>query len=192
MVLELHEQVVPSEDVLQTSGQLGRPFHVPPGQRLQHHAPQTAGGGDHTGVVSLEELPVQPGAVVVALQEGGAGELHQVAVALGGLGQQGQVVVELLALLALSPGVVYAPPAHGALVAGLGRHVGLHPDHGGDVLLPAGLVEVEDPVHVPVVGDAHRRLAVGLGRGHDVGHPGGPVEHGELGVGVEVGEGTPR
>ena len=192
VVLKLHEEVVATEDVLEAPGQPGGLLLVSPQQGLEHNAAQAAGGGHHALVVAFEQLPVQPGLVEVALQIGGAGELHEIAVALGGLGQQGQVVVELLALLALSTGVVDSPPAHGALMAGLGRHVGLHPDHGGDVLLPAGLVEVEDPVHVPVVGDAHRGLTVGLGRGDDVGDPGGPVQHGELGVEVEVGEGTPR
>src|SRR5581483_836762 len=49
----------------------------------------------------------------------------------------------------------------------------------------------QDPVHVAVVGDAERGLAVGRGRGHEVVHPGGPVQHRELGVGVEVDEALP-
>ena len=52
----------------------------------------------------------------------------------------------------------------------------------------AGGVEVEDPVHVAVVGDAEGRLAVGHRRLHQVLDPGGPVQHRELGVGVQVGE----
>ena len=54
--------------------------------------------------------------------------------------------------------------------------------------LAAGGVEVEDAVHVAVVGDAERRLPVGHRRLHQVLDPGGPVEHRELGVGVQVGE----
>ena len=57
---------------------------------------------------------------------------------------------------------------------------------GHDALVAAGLVEVEDPVHVPVVRDAQRRLAVGHGGGHQVPHPRRPVQHGELGVGVQM------
>ena len=53
---------------------------------------------------------------------------------------------------------------------------------------PAGRVEVEDPVHVAVVGDAERRLAVGDRRRDQVVDPGRAVEHRELGVGVQVGE----
>ena len=58
-------------------------------------------------------------------------------------------------------------------------------------LIPAlarGLVEIEDAVHVAVVGDADRRLAVRDRPGDDVGHPGRTVEHRELGVLVQVGK----
>ena len=59
-------------------------------------------------------------------------------------------------------------------------------------LLAALLVEVEDAVHVAVVGDADRRLAVGHRLGHDLVEPGRAVEHRELGVDVEVGERIPH
>ena len=58
-------------------------------------------------------------------------------------------------------------------------------------VVPAGLVEVEDPVHVAVVGDPERRLAVGDRRRDEVVDPGRAVEHRELGVGVQVGERPP-
>ena len=57
---------------------------------------------------------------------------------------------------------------------------------GHDPLVTAGLVEVEDPVHVAVVGDAERGLAVGHGGRDEVPDPGRAVEHGELGVGVQM------
>ena len=67
-------------------------------------------------------------------------------------------------------------------------HVGLGADDRREVGLASGLVEVEDAVHVPVVGDADRGLAVGRGLGHDVLDPGRAVEHRVLGVQVEVHE----
>ena len=137
-------------------------------------------------VVPLEQLPVDPRLVVVALEVGGRGQLHQVAVALDGLGQEGQVVVELLAALDVAAGVVHPAPPHRALVARLAGHVGLGADDRHDALVAAGLVEVEDPVHVPVVRDAERRLAVGHRRRHEVSDPRRAVEHGELGVGVQM------
>ena len=94
------------------------PLDVAGQQGLEHHAAQAPGGGDQAGVVALEQLPVDPGLVVVALEVGGRGQLHEVAVALDRLGQEGQVVVELLAALDVAAGVVHpcpgAPGARGA------------------------------------------------------------------------------
>ena len=143
-------------------------------------------------LVALEQLPVEAGLVEVPLEEGGRRQLDQVLVARGGLGQQGEVVVELLAPLALAAPVVDPAPAHGALEAALAGHVGLDAEHGRDPGLAGGPVEVEDAVHVAVVGDADGGLAVGHGRGHDLVDPGGPVEHRELGVDVEMGEALPH
>ena len=75
-----------------------------------------------------------------------------------------------------------------AVVAARGDHVGLGADDRREVGVARGAVEVEDAVHVPVVGDADRGLAVGGGGGHDVGDPGRAVEHRELGVQVEMDE----
>ena len=51
------------------------------------------------------------------------------------------------------------------------------------------LVEVERAVHVAVIGDADRRLAVADGLGDELVESSRAVEHRELGVDVEVGEG---
>src|SRR5205814_2153560 len=104
--------------------------------------------------------PVDPGLVVVALEVGAGGELDEVLVARLVLGQCGEVVVELLAALGVATGVVDATAPGGALEAGVVRHVQLGADDGGDAGRPAGRVEVEDAVHVAVVGDADRGLPV--------------------------------
>ena len=83
---------------------------VGPDERLQHVAAEAAGGGDDALAVLVEELPVDLRLAVVALQEGPAGELDEVAVAVIVLGQRGQVVVGLAAALALAAGVVHAAP----------------------------------------------------------------------------------
>ena len=191
VVLQLHEEVVGPENVLQPSGQPLGLRRVPRQQRLQDDSAQASGGGDQPLVVAFEQFPVDPWLVVVPLQEGGRGELEQVAVPRNGLRQQGEVVVELPAL-GVPTGVVHLAPAHRTLVAGLPRHVGLGPDDGRDPLLTAGLVEVEDPVHVAVVGDAQRRLAVRRGGSHQLFDPGRSVQHGELGVGVKMRKRPPR
>ena len=180
VVLQLHEEVVGPEDVLEAAGQLVRPIDLALKQRLEHYTAQAAGGGDDAVVVALEQLPVDSGSVVVALEEGLGRELDEVAVALGGLGQEGEVVVELLALRALTAGVVQPTPPYRPLEPRVGRLVGLEADHGVQALGPGLLVEVEDPVHVPVVGDPDGGLAVGGGGGDDLVDTGRSVEHGEL------------
>ena len=67
---------------------------------------ETAGGRDEPVVVLLEQLPVDLRLVVVALEEREARQLDEVLVARLVLGQQGQVVVELLAALGVTAGVV--------------------------------------------------------------------------------------
>jgi hypothetical protein len=138
--------------------------------------------------VVLEELPVDAGLVVVALEEGTARELDEVAVARVGLRERGQVVVELRPAAGVTTAVVDAPPTRRPLAAALVGHVQLRAEDGLDALLLALLVEVEDPVHVPVVGDPDRGLAVGHSRAHHVLDARRTVEHRVLGVDVEVGE----
>ncbi len=186
VVLQLDEEVVAAEDVLEPSGPPLGLRHVAGQQRLEDHPSQASGGGDEAGVVALEQLPVDAGLVVVALEVRRRGQLHQVPIALDGLGQEGQVVVELLAAFDVAAGVVDPAPTHRPLVARLARHVGLGADDRDDALVPAGLVEVEDPVHVAVVRDSERGLAVGHRGRHQIPHPGRAVEHGELGVGVQM------
>jgi hypothetical protein len=122
-------------------------------------------------VVPFEQLPVEPGLVVVTLQEGEAGELDEVAVALVRLGQQRQVVVELPAAFCLAPGVVHAAAAWRPLGPVVVGHVGLGAEDGLDALGLARPVQVEDPVHVAVVGDPQGRLPVRGGRRDQLLHP---------------------
>ena len=189
VVLQLDEEVVLAEDVLQPAREDGGAVEVLGEQRLGNDPAEAARRRDETLVVSLQQLPVDAGLVVVPLEVGGRRELDEIAVALRRLGENGQVVVELLAPLALAPRVVDATPAHRALRAGLGGHVGLGPDDGRDLALAALLVEVEDPVHVAVVGDGKGGLAVRDRGGDELADPGGSVEHRVLGVGVQVDEG---
>ncbi len=161
-------------------------------QRLQHVAPETPRGGDEALVVALEQLPVDARLVVVALEEGQARELDQVAVPDLALGQQGQVVVELLPAFGLATRVIDAAASRRTLEPRLPGHVGLHPDHGLHARVATGLVEVQDPVHVAVVGDAHRRLPIGHRCLDDLCHPRRTVEHRKLGVQVEVDERVPQ
>ncbi len=188
VVLQLHEEVAPAEDVLQSRSQ-GFGFDVIIGHEgLEDDAAEATSGGDEALGMAGKELPVDPRLVVVALEVGGRRELEEIAVALVALGQECQVVVELLAALDVAAGVVDPTAPHRALVTRLAGHVRLCADNGIDPGRTAGSVEVEDSVHVAVVGDPQRRLPVGHRRGHELLHPRRAVQHGELGMGVQVGE----
>ncbi len=189
VVLQFDEQVVPPEDVLQPRRLGQRALLVAVQQRLQHVPTEAPGGGDQAFGVLLQQLPVHPRLVVVALHEGEAGQLDEVLVAGLVLGQQGEVVVELRAALGVAAGVVDAPASGGTFRTMIMGHVGLGADDRLDALLVALAVEVERAVHVAVIGDADRRLAVTDGFGDEFVEPGRAVEHRELGVDVEVGEG---
>ncbi len=139
-------------------------------------------------VVLLEQLPVHPRLVVVALEEREARQLDQVAVAGLVLGEQREVVVELPATFGVAAGVVEATTPGGALAAVVVRHVGLGADDRLDALAPALLVELERAVHVAVIGDADGGLPVGDRLGDQLVEARRAVEHRELGVDVEVAE----
>ena len=160
VVLQLDEQVVLAEDLLQPAGLLQRALLVALDQRLQNLATETAGRGHQAAVVLLEQLPIHARLVVVALEEREAGELDQVAIALVAFSEQRQVVVELLAAFGVATGIVDTPTPCGPFVPTVVGHVRLGADDRLHALAATLLVEVEDAVHVAVVGDAEPRLSV--------------------------------
>ena len=188
VVLQLDEEVVLPEDLLQSCRLVEGPLVVALEQRLQDVTAEAAGGRDEALVVPAEQLPVHPRLVVVALHEGQAGQLDQVAIALITLGEQREVVVQLLAALGVAAGVVDAATTRRALTAVLVGHVGLGADDRLDALGTTLLEELEHPVHVAVIGDTERRLAVGDGLGDEIIEARCAVQHRELRVDVEVGE----
>ena len=101
-----------------------------------------------------EQLLVDARLVVVAVQVGLGDERHQVAVADDVLGQQDHVV-----RVGVDLGFLVGVAAR--------RHVGLDADDRLDPRPAAGLVELDRPVHRPVVGDGQRLHArVGGSLGH--------------------------
>jgi hypothetical protein len=85
VVLELDEQVVLAEDLLQPAGLREGRLLVALEQRLEDVTAEAARRGDEAVVVLLEQLPVDLRLVVVALEEGEARQLDEVAVPLIGL-----------------------------------------------------------------------------------------------------------
>ena len=97
---------------------------------------------------------------MVTLEECKAGELDEVAIALIGFCQKSQVVILLLAAFVRTTVVVHLSAARNAFCAVIKCHVGLGADDGLDALLLALFVEVDDAVHVAVIGDAQCRLSI--------------------------------
>ena len=132
---------------------------------------QAAGQAEHAVGVALEQVEVDPGlALVEALEEAAARELDEVAVAGVGLGQQRQVV-------ALDAAVAHRPVVD---------EVGLEAEQRLDVVLAAGLEELDRAVHDAVVGEAERRLTELRRAGREGIDVARAVEQRVLGVDVEV------
>ena len=118
VVLELDEEVVAPEDLLEAAGLLERLVEAVGEQALEHVAAEAAGGGDDAAAVLGEQLPVDLRLAVVALEERPRRQLDEVPVALVRLRQRGQVVVGLLAAVALAAGVVELAPGAGCARCG--------------------------------------------------------------------------
>ena len=175
VVLQLDEERVAPEHRLEAVDELARAGVVVGEQALGHRAAETPAGGDETLRVLLEQLEVDARLVVVAVEVRVRRDLDEVAVPLGGLGEHREVVDVV---------VVAARPVEPAR----GDHVGLGADDRRETGVARGAVEVDDAVHVPVVGDADRGLTVGCGGGHDVLDACRAVEHRVLGVEMEMHE----
>ena len=148
-----------------------------------------AGGGHQPGRMLRDEFLVDPGPLdQPALGVGPGGEPEQVVHARVVLGPDGLVQVgpargDVILLL-----VRLAPQDAIRVGSRLGRDVRLDPDHRGDARVLGLPVELGGPEHVAVVGHRHVRHALVLDLRHQVFQPGGTVQHGVLGVHVQVGE----
>ncbi len=175
VVLELDEERVAPEDRLEAVDQRPGTVVVALQEGLRDRAAETPGGAHEALVVLLEQLEVDARLLEEPVEVRVRGHLDEVAVPLRALGQQGEVVDVVLV-------------APGPVVAARGDHVGLGADDRGEIGLARGAVEVEDAVHVAVVGDADRGLTVRGRRRHHLGDARRAVEHRELRVQVEVHE----
>ncbi|CAB4552077.1 unannotated protein [freshwater metagenome] len=131
----------------------------------------------------LEDLPVNLGLAVVALHKGPRRELYEVLVANLVLDQGCQVVVGLLAPFHLSPRVIHARTTQlQSLIAMLMRHVELATNDWLYTGFITFLIEVQNSVHIAVVGNSHCRLAIFDRRGHNITDTRRTVEHRILSV----------
>ena len=97
VVLQLDEVPVGAEDVAVGSGGRARAIALPRDELHPDLGGQASGEAQQALGVLGEQLLVHPGAVIEALEVGLGDELEEVAVARLVLGEQGQVVVLLLA-----------------------------------------------------------------------------------------------
>ncbi|CAB4835646.1 unannotated protein [freshwater metagenome] len=188
LVLDLDEEVVATKDVLEPGCLGDRSFHVAPHERLKHVSAEAPCGGDEPLAVVGQRLPVDAGLVVVALHVGARRQLDEVLVADVVLGQEREVVVELGPAVGVAARVVDPAATSRTLVAALVRHVRLGAEDGRNALLAALLVEVEDAIHVAVIGDAEGRLPVRRSSRDQLAYARRAIEHRELGVDMQMGE----
>ncbi len=187
VVHELDVEVLRAEDVAELGGGRPRVVVLPEPQERLDLPRGAARGGDEALTVEVQQLPVRARLVEEPLQRRAGAQPEQIVHALGigrphghvGVGALGRDVVTR-AVAELDPLALRAVRAR--------REVRLETDDRLDVVVLAGLVELVGAVEVAVVRDRQRGHAHALGVGEQVLDPGRPVEHRELGVGVEVNE----
>ena len=172
--LELEVVAALAHQVPVPPGRLSGVFQPVLGDESGHLRGGAPGQDDQALVVLLQQLPVHPGLVVVALQVGLADQADQVLVPGVVPGQHGEVKG---AALGLGLGVA----------AALG-HVHLAADDRLDPRLAALGVELHDTVQRAVVGDGQRLHAELLGSADQMRDAADPVEKAVFGVHVEVSE----
>ena len=98
------------------------------------------------------------------------------------------MVVQLAATFGVTAGIINLASSTGTFKTGFVGHVGLGADNGLHALGSALLIEVENSVHVAVVGHSECWLTIGDCFGDEFVKLGGSIEHGKLGMNMEMGE----
>jgi hypothetical protein len=169
-VLKLDVRGVAAEDLREAVEVGARVGRTVLSERLAHPAREAAREGDQAARVPLEQLPVDPRLVVVALQIAERRELDQVGVPLVVLREQRQVRVAL------------------ALEAAVVADVDLAADDRLDPVALRLAVERDGSGERAMVGERHRRHLEARGLLAECRDPAGPVEDRILGVDVQVNE----
>ena len=192
VVHQLEEHVVAAEDVLELGGLADRLVVLAQAQAGLDRAAGAAGADDEALAVLGEDLLVHPGLEVVPLEARARRQPEEVVHALGALGPHRHVGVGPAAgdvVAALLGEVALAPPHPAALAAlGAGGDVGLDADDRLHAVLARLGVEVVGAVEVAVVGHRDGRHAELAGAAEQAVEQRRPVEHGVLGVDVQVHE----
>jgi hypothetical protein len=199
VVHQLEEEVLVPEDVAVVGRGLQRLGRLPQPQPGLHLAGRAAGGRDDAARVLGDQLAVHARLAVVALGRRERRQREQVPQAGRVGGDHRHVRVRAatrdVAAHALVVGAALprlAPEHRLLVVAAVGCDVRLDADDRLDAGLLGGLVELVGPVHVAVVGHAHRGHAEPLRLGEQRPDLSGAVEHRVLGVHMQMNERVSR
>ena len=151
VVLDLEEEVLGAEDVLELQRGIARLGVIASGEALGDFALEARREDDQPFAVLAEELLVDPRLVVEAFDEAFRDELDEVLVAGVVRGEDDEVVVRAGVRLLVFDGRL--------VEAGAVRDVHLAADDRLDPRPFHGVVELDGPEHVAVVGDGARRHA---------------------------------
>jgi hypothetical protein len=159
-------------------------LHLAAGDGATHHRRKTAGGGDETLVALAEQIEVDTGLVVEALQVALGHQVHEVAVP-GLVHRQQQQMVD---------GIEAAGVALALLLVEARRrgHVHLAADDRLDATVPGRLVELDRAEEVSVIGERDRGHVERLGALEQRVDLDGTVEQRVLAVEVQVDERSGR
>ena len=142
VVLEFEVKVLRAEDLFEPVHRGARPVQLVLLDQFGNFAGETAGERDQPLLVLRQDFLVDARFVVITLQVGRGVEFDQVSVAGLVLGQQDQVVVNILAA------------ARRLLVqAACRRHIDLAADDRFDALIARGLIKIDRAVEHTMVGD---------------------------------------
>ena len=176
-LLHLEVDVLPAEHVHQALDLGFGGSHLTVLKRTGQPAAGAARETDEPFGMLAQDAVVHARLVVVALEEGHAAQLEQVAVALIVARKQCQV-----------PALFVLPFFAKAVL----HHIGLEPDDRLDARGPALQVELDDAGEDPVVGDGEGRHAQLRGPGDELLHLAGAVERGVVGMDVQMTEPSGR
>ena len=193
VVHDLGVEVLGAEDVAQLGGCVEGLAVLPETQPRVDLAAGAPGRRDQPTGIPRQQLAVDPGLEVVPLEGGQRAHPEQVVHALGRAGEQRHVGVGAGPADVVTAGASLAAELDAGLVAAVGARgeVGLGADDGLDAV-PSGLgPELVGPEQVPVVGHGDGRHPHPDRLTEQVIDARRAVEHGVLGVAVQVHEGRP-
>ena len=189
VVHQLHEVAVATEDVLVVGRGLAGRVVVAVAQVHLHLAGRAAGGRDDALAVLGQQLAVDAGVLEEPVAPGAGAQPEEVVHALGGLREQGHVGVGAAVRDVVGAAVVEVD-ALALEAADVGGGVRLHADDRLDARRLGRLVELVGAEDVAVVGHRDRRHPQLRDPLRQRAQARGPVEHGVLGVHVQVDEGV--